>query len=153
MAVCVGAGHHTGRVSGTDLALIFGLGFLGLGLVFAVIGWLRIRLVRDWTSTSGLIVDRRTGLPTGMSSGYPTFQWADQSGRRHQRTSAVRQSFAPRPGTRVSVRYDPTQPERAMINTSVQNGTIFLVVGAVLAVVGIVTGAFLLYWAPLIDAL
>jgi len=104
-----------------------------LGLVFVGVGLALSRRSRHWTPTEGVVVDRRSGrADRGMTALYPTFQWRDANGEVHQHTSSVRQSLGPSPGTVVPVRYDPDRPDRAMIDTYVQGGRIFLHIGVAL---------------------
>jgi uncharacterized protein DUF3592 len=130
-------------MASTQLAplLAGGIGVL-LGLIFIAIGWLRGKMVRGWTSTTGMIVNR-DGSTTGMPALYPTFQWRDQHGLDHRHTSMVRASLGPRPGTAVEVLYDPGDPSRGIINSAVQSGRIFLVIGGVIAVVALGLAGFL----------
>ncbi|MGH3459343.1 DUF3592 domain-containing protein [Aeromicrobium sp.] len=127
-----------------QIVLIVGGIPLGLGIVFLAIGLLRRRMMRGWVRTTGVVVDKRTGRADGgVRAIYPTFQWQDDSGRVHQRTSIVRQSLAPAPGKRVTLRYDPTEPSRAAIDSFVQNGSIFAVIGSVLVVVGLLVATMI----------
>lgn len=115
---------------------------LGLGLVFVAIGMLRARMMRGWVRTTGVVVNKRTGRADGgMASLYPTFQWQDQDGQVHQRTSTVRQSLGPAPGKQVPIRYDPAEPSRAAVDSFVQNGTIFTVIGIALVVIALVVAS------------
>lgn len=130
-------------MTSTQLAplLAGGIGAL-LGLVFIAIGWLRGRMVRGWTRTTGMIVNR-DGSTTGMPALYPTFQWRDQQGQEHRHTSIVRASLGPRPGKLVEVLYDPDEPSRGVINSAVQSGRIFLVIGGLIAGLAIALAVFL----------
>jgi len=118
-----------------------GIGVL-LGLVFITIGWLRGRMVRGWTSTTGMIVNR-DGSTTGLPALYPTFQWRDQHGEDHRHTSIVRATLGPKPGKLVQVLYDPDDPSRGIINSAVQSGRIFLVLGSIIAGLAVALAAFL----------
>lgn len=110
-----------------------------LGTVFLTIGIVRTRMMRGWTRTTGVVVDRRTGrADRGTISIYPTFQWQDQNGQVHQHTSSVKQSLGPSPGTAVPVLYDPEHPSRGSIDSFVQGGRIFVFIGAGLLVVSLV---------------
>lgn len=131
-------------MASTQLAplLAGGIGIL-LGLVFITIGWLRGRMVRDWTSTTGMIVNR-DGSTTGMPALYPTFAWRDQHGQDHRHTSSVRASLGPKPGKVVTVLYDPDEPSRGIIDSAVQSGRIFLVIGGVIAVLAVTLAGFML---------
>lgn len=121
--------------------LIFGgIGSL-LGLVFLSLGWLRGRMVAGWTRTTGIVVNR-DGNTSGGPALYPTFRWWDQHGQEHQRTSSVRASFGPSPGKQVPVLFDPDKPSRAVIDSTVQTGRIFVIIGGLIiaiAVAGSVT--------------
>lgn len=130
-------------MASTQLAplLAGGIGVL-LGLVFIAIGWLRGRMVRGWTSTTGMIVNR-DGSTTGMPALYPTFQWRDELGQDHRHTSIVRASLGPKPGKLVQVLYDPDEPSRGVINSAVQSGRIFLVIGSIIAVLALGLAGFL----------
>ncbi len=111
----------------------------GLGGVFLLIGYLRVRMTRGWTRTAGVVVDRRTGARSGgMPARYPTFQWQDQAGQVHQRTSSVYSSLGPSPGKQVPILFDPEKPSRAIIDSFVQSGRIFFLIGAIIVVLGIV---------------
>jgi hypothetical protein len=115
-----------------------------LGAVFTGIAAIRSRMMRDWTRTTGVVVSRRTGRADsaggmgGMPAIYPTFRWEDQQGRVHQRTSMMRASLGPKPGTQVPVRFDPDEPSRAMIDSFVQSGRILLAIGGGAAALGLV---------------
>lgn len=125
-------------MDGAQLAplLIGGVGSL-LGLVFLGLGSLRCRMIRGWTRTSGIVVNR-DGSTTGGPAIYPTFRWRDQHGQEHQRTSAVRASLGPSPGKQVTVLFDPDQPSRAVIDSIAQSGQIFVVIGWVILGIAVV---------------
>ena len=109
-----------------------------LGVIFTGIAVIRRRMTRDWTPTTGTVVDRRTGRTDGgMAAIYPTFRWEDQDGRVHQRTSMMRASLGPKPGAQVPVRFDPDEPSRAMIDTYVQSGRILFAIGGGVGVLGL----------------
>lgn len=123
---------------GVTVLLILGGVLTLLGAVFGVVALIRLRMTSEWTSTTGVVVDRRTGRADGgMPAIYPTFQWQDDGGRLHQRTSMMRASLGPRPGTRVPVRFDPREPSRAMIDTTVQSGRILIPIAGALLVLGL----------------
>ena len=133
-----------------QVALVAGGVPLLLGGVFLAIGLLRVRMTRTWQRTEGIVVDKRTGRADGgMPALYPTVQWQGPDGRVHQQTSSVRQSLGPPPGRRVPLLVDPARPDRAVIDSFVQSGRIFTVIGTVLAAVGILVGAAVLSLAGL----
>ena len=100
-----------------------------LGSIFLGFGLLRARMTRSWTQTTGVIINRRDGGTRGMPALYPTFQWRDQHGQDHQRTSIVKSSLGPKPGKLIPVLYDPSEPSRAVIDSLVQSGRIFKRIG------------------------
>lgn len=117
----------------------------GLGGVFLLIGYWRVRMTRGWTRTTGVVVDRATGARSGgMPALYATFQWQDQGGQVHQRTSSVYASLGPSPGKQVPVLFDPENPSRGIIDSYVQSGRIFFPIGAILVVLGIVAGVMMM---------
>ncbi len=119
--------------------LILGAVATGLGLIFTAIAVIRTRMTSDWTPTTGVVVDRRTGRADGgMPAIYPTFRWEDKEGRVHQRTSMMRASLGPKPGAQVPVRFDPDEPSRAMIDSFVQSGRIFFAIGGGVLALGLV---------------
>lgn len=113
----------------------------GIGAIFLLIGYFRGRMTRGWAQATGVVVRRATGARSGgMPAIYPTFQWQDQHGRVHQRTSMVRASLGPSPGKQVPVLFDPQEPSRAIINSYVQSGRIFFLIGTILFAVGLGAG-------------
>lgn len=121
-------------------ALILGGAFLLVGLVFFFLGFLRNKMIRGWTSTTGTIIQKNGSL-TGMPSLYPTFTWVDSAGAEHKRTSQMRASLGPRPGTQVPIRYNPTNPDAAIIDSLAQSGRIFIFIGIGVAVIGLFVAA------------
>ena len=120
-----------------------------LGLVFLGLGWLRGRMISGWTRTDGIVVTRQ-GDVTGSRAIYPTFRWLDQHGEEHQRTSSVRASLGPAPGQQVRVLFDPETPSRAVIDSTVQTGKIFVIIGAlILAIAVIAPVMFLIAFAAI----
>lgn len=135
----------------SDLVAV-GLSFFGISavvaLVFFAVAWLRGQMTRGWTPTTGMVVDRRTGLPSGgLPANYPTFQWRDADGNTHRTTSSMMQTFGPSPGTPVPVLYDPESPSRGIIDTFTQSGRIFWVCGTFVLLLGTLVGGFLLLGA------
>lgn len=117
-----------------------------LGAIFITIGMVRTRMMSDWITTTGQVINQRGDpLAGGMPARYPTFRWRDSSGVEHRRTSSVGASLGPRPGKLVPVKYDSRNPSRAVIDSSVQNGRIFTVIGIVIASMGIL-GSSYAFW-------
>ncbi len=133
-------------MSGLHVAAgVVAAGSLALAGVLAGVAWVRDRSTRSWTRTTGVVVHRGTGrTDRGGPALYPTFRWEDAAGTVHERTSSMRQSLGPAPGTRVPVRYDPARPHRAIIDTAAQSGRILWPVAGVVALIGLVCAAALL---------
>ncbi len=107
---------------------------VAIGLVFVVVGRVRWRLTRGWVRTTG-VVTTRDGAVSGFPSQYPTFMWQDGNGTWHRQRSGMRGGIMA-PGRQVPVAYDPMSPSRAMIDTPVQNGRLFAVIGLAVALLG-----------------
>lgn len=131
--------------AGMAVGLISGIAIF-LGLIFFTFGYLRGRMTRSWTQTTGIVVDRRDGRTSGIPALYPTFRWRDQNGQDHQRTSWVRASLGPRPGKQVPVKFDPANPDRAVIDSTVQSGRIFIGIGIGIAAVGLIIGVYAIFF-------
>jgi hypothetical protein len=93
-------------------------------------------MCRHWVPTTGLIVSKK-GATDGWPGRYPTFTWTGPDGRVYRRTSWVHGGLY-RLGRQVRVLVDPQQPERAIMDTFVQKGTIFAVIGAMVMGFGLV---------------
>jgi len=120
-------------------------GILGLAAIFAGIGWIRMRMMREWVQTTGQITTKSGGLSEGLPAIYPTFRWQDEAGNEYRRTSNVRASLGPRAGQLIPVRSDPKNPQRAIFGTFVQSGKIFVLIGAFIAVMGVL-GCLYAWW-------
>lgn len=126
-------------------ALSISGGFFVAAIVFFAIAYFRTNSMKNWTRTTGLVVNRKTGGVTGIPALYPTFRWYDSEGTVHQHTSSMKQSLAPAPGRPVPVRYNPQNPGQAIMDTFVQSGRAFWFIGAFWLVLGTLIGGFLAY--------
>lgn len=116
--------------------LFFALAWAFMGLAFALIGVMRKNKARHWPSTNGVIIKKGT-FAKAAPDRRPAFQYL-VNGVQYECTSSVQQPSGFKPGTSVSVRYDPEQPERAIIDTIAQNGTIFARIGYAFLATGLV---------------
>lgn len=129
----------------TQAALLITAIPCAIGAIFVLLAHLRGRMTRGWVKVTGVVVNRRTRETTGgMPARNPTFQWQDQQGNVHQRTSMVGASLGPSPGKQVAVLYDPDEPSRGIIDSSVQSLRIFFPIGIACIVVGVLAGAMTL---------
>jgi hypothetical protein len=121
------------------LSLLFGGILLLFGLIFGTIGWARTSMCKNWVPSTGVIVTRK-GATSGMPTDQPTFGWTGPDGQIYRRTSLVKGGFY-RMGRQVPILVHPEQPHRAVVDTFVQKGTIFIVMGSVFAVMGVAFAA------------
>lgn len=134
-------------MSQAQLSVLAGGGVvLLLATIFIALGTIRRRMARDWVTTTGQVINQRGDpLASRLPARYTTFRWRDASGAEYRRTSSVNASFGPRAGTLVPVKYDPNDPSRAVIDSFVQGGQIFTIIGISLAVVGVLGASFALW--------
>lgn len=120
-----------------------GLIFLFIGLVFSIIGWRFSKLIKLWEPTKGVIVPTNTDAKIVIGSNHarqednPTVKYT-VNGVTYQSTSQVYQTPRMPIGKQVEERYNPKNPEEVMINTFVQNGTLFKLLGGIFGVVGFI---------------
>ena len=134
-------------MSEAQLSVLGGAGVvLLLATIFIALGTIRRRMARDWVTTTGQVINQRGDpLASRMPARYTTFRWRDASGAEYRRTSSVSASLGPAPGKLVPVKYDPNDPSRAVIDSFVQGGQIFTIIGIGVAVFGVI-GASLAWW-------
>lgn len=121
------------------LSLLFGGILLLFGLTFGTIGWARTSMCKSWVHSTGLIVTRK-GATSGWPTDQPTFGWTGPDGHVYRRTSLVRGGFY-RMGSQVPILIHPEQPHRAVVDTFIQKGTIFMVMGSIFGVMGVALAA------------
>ncbi|MFS0724956.1 DUF3592 domain-containing protein [Paenibacillus sp. 1P07SE] len=107
-----------------------------LGAVFFSIGMFFRQRMRDWDVTRGIIIKAGSLFPN-LPDKYPTFEYV-VNGEVYRKTSAISQTPGFWPGSTVTVKYDPYQPERASIDSMVQSGLIFVILGSVFLGVAVV---------------
>ncbi|MBT2517693.1 DUF3592 domain-containing protein [Streptomyces sp. ISL-90] len=109
-----------------------------LGIVFIAVGWLvGGHPHKHWVRTSG------NGL--GMSLGFgprPAYRYRDQAGVEHDGYTWF-SNWPVGTGAPVPVIFDPANPSRSRLDSFVQKGELFIVLGLVLLGMGIVVGALL----------
>jgi hypothetical protein len=140
MAAAAMSAQATGSFPGpTFFSLFFGGVMCLLGLVFFTIGRLRTSMCKNWVHSTGLIVTRK-GATSGWPTDQPTFGWAGPDGHVYRRTSLVKGGFY-RMGSQVPILIHPEQPHRAVVDTFIQKGTIFTVIGSTVGGIGLVMAA------------
>lgn len=147
-----------------DAYIILGahaLAFLILGIVFLAMYSRRAKKFNVWSLTTGEIIKKDITINISIGSlinkdskgsklpdRAPTvsYQVGDVS---YEYTSKIQQSPGLPPGKIVEVFYNPDNPQEAIINTFVQRGSIFKLLGSIFIgicaiFVLIITGLFLL---------
>jgi len=107
-----------------------------LGIIFWSIGFFMTRKTRDWEKTTGEIV-KKSRWGGGLPDYRPTVRFEAHDGQTYEVMSFINQTPGLLPGRKVPVLYDPYDPYRARIDTFVQSGRIFLIIGNVLLGLGI----------------
>lgn len=108
-----------------------------LGLIFAAVGWfVGGNPHRGWVSTTGrAVLSWRFGLQ-------PSYLYLDTQGVEHPGYTWF--SNLPRGnGTPVAVIFDPANPTRSRLDTFVQKGHLFIALGAVLVILGLLVTVLL----------
>ncbi len=124
--------------------LTFGTFFLILfllGIIFMIIGVKRSKKIQNWILTEGEIVKKQKHVNITLSSIFnknvsgshlpdkaPTVKF-EVDGTTYESTSSIEQTPGFVPGTVVELYYNPQNPEEAIINSFVQKGVIFKVLG------------------------
>lgn len=132
---------------------IFGSFFFLFGSIFWLIGFIRKRGTKDWAQTSGEIIKKektynitlakiikKEGFLSEGPDQRPTAEYV-VDGQTYTYTSNIGQTPGIQPGTIVDILYDPYNPSKAIINTFVQSGAIFKLIGLIL--IGVTLLSFL----------
>lgn len=127
----------------------FGAVFTILGVVFFTFGVLRTRPLKNWEATTGIIIKKELNININLGKllgdksfiektpdYYPTFQYV-VGGKTYESTSKVHQEPGFSPGKEVEVLYDPAAPQNAVINSFVQKGTLFTLLGGIFLSIGL----------------
>jgi len=142
------------------LPIIVGLSPLViLCIVFFIIGLKIKRRTRNWTHSTGVIVQKekhiiinlRTllsgeGFESKVPDSRPTVQY-EIDGTQYEYTSKIGQTPGFMPDTIVDIMYNPENPEEVVIDSFVQRGAVFLLIGWILFGISLlILGGILLVW-------
>ena len=129
---------------------ILTLTFLMLGSVFLFLGLSRSRRTKKWNRTSGIVIKKEKNIHITLGKIFnkesllsngpdasPTFQY-QVNGNEYEKTSSIQQKPGFNPGTIVDVLYDPNDPKQAIIDSFVQRGSIFTLLGWIFISIGFV---------------
>lgn len=127
-------------------AIIFSM----MGLMFLLVIRIAVRPSKEWLTTTGTIIQKEKNYSISLgkiinSEGFlsnqpdsaPTFRY-EVNGIEYETTSKVRQTPGFKIDSTVDILYNPDDPQQAIINTIVQKGTIFNIIGKVLLSLGVI---------------
>ena len=130
------------------LFLIPGSIFFVMGIIFLFIIRKVTKPEKHWPITTGTIIQKEKNMTVSignflnkgklLSSGpdsAPTFQY-EVNGIEYEKTSEIRQDPGFAIGSTVEILYDPDDPQQAVINSFIQKGTIFKVLGKLFTTMG-----------------
>jgi Protein of unknown function (DUF3592) len=128
-----------------DGVVIFGLGFIALGVLLL---WIRDsgkRTVARWVPAAGIVIGHERDDLTSLSGDprgalrYPIVRYDDASGREQQGRAVTATSGQRHPdGRRVGLRYDPEDPGRITLGGAPRPGLLPAVVAVVFIGFGLV---------------
>lgn len=121
--------------------IIIGSVLIFLGVTFYLIGFFKSLHRKGWRKTDG-IIDSKSTLLKGVANAFPEAHFV-VDGKVYVHYSRTRQTPGIPEGTKVEIVYDPDDPNRAGINTFVQSGAIFKLLGTIFFSIGIIL--FLLF--------
>lgn len=121
-----------------------------MGIIFLFIMRKVTKPEKHWQLTSGMIVQKEKNLTVSignfMNKGKfvstlpdraPTFQY-EVNGVTYEKTSKIEQEPGFAIGSTVEVLYDPNDPQQAVINSFIQKGTIFRILGKIFTWIGVI---------------
>ena len=127
---------------------VFSSVFFIIGAVFLFYGMNHSRSSKNWKITSGVIVKKEKITSPTLSKlfqgsnflqnapdRYPTVEY-EVNGQTYTYTSKISQEPGLPPGKKVEVLYDPNKPDKALINTFVQRGGFFKLIGTLFFTIG-----------------
>ena len=120
------------------------MGFFALGgagfIIVSSLFLFRIRAIRrGGVRTQGTVVDKRSDVSGGSYA--PVIRFATQDGRTVEFVSNMYTPFVPKVGKQVPVVYQPSKPERAILDTALGTWvipTMGLVIGVGLCLFGLI---------------
>jgi len=126
-----------------------GLIFSFMGLVFLLVSRTTVRPDREWLTTTGTIIQKEKNYSISLNNiinkkevlssapdRAPTFHY-EINGVEYETTSKVQQTPGFQIGSTVEILYNPDDPEQAVINSFIQKGTLFNIIGKALFFLGV----------------
>jgi len=128
-----------------------------MGLIFLFVIRKVTKPEKHWPITTGTIIQKEKNMTVSignfmnkgklLSSGpdsAPTFQY-EVNGIEYEKTSDIEQDPGFAIGSTVEVLYDPDDPQQAVINSFIQRGTIFSILGKIFTSIGSILLLIALY--------
>lgn len=127
-----------------------GLIFSCMGIVFLLVSRTIVRPKKDWLTVTGTIIQKeknytislgkimnREGFAASAPDRAPTFHY-EVNGIEYETTSKVQQSPGFQIGATVEILYNPEDPQQAVINSFLQKGTLFNIIGKIIFSFGLI---------------
>lgn len=124
--------------------------FLVMGLIFLLVIKNINRPAKDWQMTTGTIIRKeknysislgkifnKEGIVSSLPDSAPTFQY-EVNGTEYEKTSKVQQNPGFAIGSTVEILYNPEDPQQAVINSIIQRGTLFSVLGKIFISISVI---------------
>lgn len=125
-----------------------GLIFSFMGLVFLLVNRTTVRPDREWLTATGTIIQKEKNYSISLNNiinnkeilssapdRAPTFHYK-VNGAEYETTSRVQQTPGFQIGSTVEILYNPDDPAQAVINSFIQKGTLFNIIGKFLFFLG-----------------
>lgn len=115
-----------------------------MGFVFLLVMRTTVRPDKDWLTAKGTIIRKEKNYHVSLGNiinkgefissapdRAPTFHY-EINGVEYETTSKVQQTPGFQIGSTVDILYNPDDPEQAVINSVIQKGTLFNIIGKIL---------------------
>lgn len=118
-----------------DYTILFYLGpilfcLIGIGLLFT--GFLRTNRLKKWETTEATVIKSSRGILALLT---PTVEY-EVNNKNYIYTSNILQLPILSTGSEVTIFYHPTSPNRVVLDTFMQRGEIFKVIGGGFIIIG-----------------
>ena len=126
---------------------LFAAIFTFIGVIFLSIGYRYSSQRKGWKAIKGVIVKNENEVQVSNTLAknaiqtpdhHPTVQYT-VNGKIFRSTSEIHQNPSLPIGKKVDVLYNPEDPAEALIDTFIQRGTFFVLIGALFLVIGLIS--------------
>lgn len=108
--------------------------FMVAAIILILLGFLRRRKVWKWPQVVGVY---DTESKFGLSKPKPTVRYT-VDGKEFRSTSSLGQNYVPRNGRKVGLFYNPNKPEQVIIDSFIQRGDFFLLLGLFFLIIALI---------------